>query len=115
MEAGAYCLPPDVRAGDWKGVTCGDQFTGRHREMLMELTAARLNTYRLLSSPTPVTVYRITGEQDVVPAAEVTVTYWLRVFARTDAPHPQARTVTRMASKEIARKLNEIVIRKRSF
>lgn len=59
--------------------------------MLMELIVTHLGTYHVLSSLTPVMVYRIMGERDVLLIAEVTVTDWLRVSIRVEATHPQAR------------------------
>lgn len=75
----------------------------------MELIAAHLNTYHLLSSPTLEMVYRISGEREVVLSWEATVTDWVHVYVRTGNMHPQAREVTREGADEIARKPKETI------
>lgn len=50
------------------------------------------------------TVYRITGEGDLVPAAEVTVKDLLRLLVEEEATHAQAPAATRNALLDITRK-----------
>lgn len=90
-------------------MTQTDSFMGCRRDMLMDFICAHLGTYHLLSLPTPVTVYRTTGDRDVLAVEEVTVTDWLCVLVRTEFTHPQARAV-RMTPKEIIRKPKETVL-----
>lgn len=72
--------------------------------MLIEIIAIRLGTDSLLVSPIPVTVYRITGERDRVPAAKVTATDLLRLLEMEEAIQPEARAGTRKTLYQIARK-----------
>lgn len=65
VQAGPYALSPDVQGDNRKRVTCTDRFTTSRRGMLRELIAAHPSIYHVLSSPTPVTLYRISGERDV--------------------------------------------------
>lgn len=90
-------------------MTCTDRFTGRRRDIVMELIPYHLGTHDLLSSPSPVTAYCTTGKRDEDPASKVTATDWLRVFNRTEVTHPRARAVTTKALNKNVRKLNEII------
>lgn len=108
-EAGTCCLPPDVRVDDRKCLTCTDRLAGRRRGMLRDFIAAHIGTYHMLSCPTPLTVYRKSGERNVILGEPDTVTGWLRVFVETEAVLRQARAVTRESPNEIARKPDETV------
>lgn len=90
-------LPPDLRANNRKWVTCTDQLTGHRRDMLTGSIAAHLGTCNMPSSPTPVTVYRMTEERDVVPASNVAVTEWPRSWLGRASPTPKrARSPERL-------------------
>lgn len=82
---------------------------GRRRDMLTGFIAAHLGIHCLLSPPTQVTLYRITGEQDVGPTSEVTTAHSFCVFVGTEATHLQARVVTRKALSVITRRPDESV------
>lgn len=55
------------------------------------------------------TVYRITDERDLIPAAEVTSTDLLRLLVKEEVIHPQACVATRNAFDEIIRKADEMI------
>lgn len=71
VKAAAYCQPPDAQTDNRKWMIYTERFTGRHRDMLMEIIDAHLGTHHLLSSPTPVTLHRISGEREVVLAEDL--------------------------------------------
>lgn len=55
------------------------------------MIAISVDTHRLAFLPTPVSVYRITAEWDLVPAAEVTVRdlHGLMVWEKANDPQAQ--------------------------
>lgn len=59
--------------------------------------------------PHPVTVYRITGQRDGVPASEVTATDRLCLLLEIEAIHTQARAATRDALSEFTRKPKDTI------
>lgn len=86
---------------------CTDRLSGRRRNLLMELIATASGIYHLFSPPSVVTVYRITGKRDHVPASEAVSSDCLRFFVTTETTKPQARAATRYYFNEIARKPND--------
>lgn len=101
-EAGAYRLPLDVRADNQNTVSCTDGFWERRRKPLTELIGINLDIYHRLLFQTLVMINRVTWERDDVPASEVTATYWLHAFVRTESTHAQARAATGDASIEFS-------------
>lgn len=111
MKAGAYSLLQYVREDHQEWVTCTNWYAVRCRNMLMDLISTPSSKNHLLFSPTPMKMYYITGERDLVPTSNVMVTSWLclRVFVRTKITRPQARAITRRAGNEVVRKSNKTV------
>lgn len=66
-----------------------DQVVGRRRNILGGSIAPYLSTSNVLAPPAAITVNRISGELDDVPAAADTRTVWLRAFVRTELTHPK--------------------------
>lgn len=81
-DAWAHRLPADEPTNSGKRVTPIDRFSDRRRDLLIEMVATYLDTHRFFLSPTPVIVYHITGERDLVPAAEFMVKDFLRLLVR---------------------------------
>lgn len=96
-----------LRGGKW--VSRRNQFSGPRRDLLMEMIATHRGTHRLFISPTPITVYRITGERDPVPPCQITVTYLPRLLVGEETTYPQVRVTARNAVNEITRKPRETI------
>lgn len=96
-DTGVYRLPVDqlVEREGWAIIP--KQYSGRRRDLLIELIATHLGTHQLFFSPTSITVYRITGERDQVPPKQVKATGSLRSLVAEEAANPQARTITKNA------------------
>lgn len=102
-NAGAYQLLVDRHVGRETWVIRTDQYSGQRRDLLVEWIATHLGTHRLLFSPIPIRVYGVTGGRDQVPPDEMMAMDLLRLFAREEATHYQARTVSKNALNRIVR------------
>lgn len=67
-DAGRYRLPLDIRTENEKCVTCADRFLECRRDPLIDYIDNNLGTHHLFSSPTLLSVFRITGERNDIPA-----------------------------------------------
>lgn len=102
-NARVYLLPADQSTDSGNWVNSTGKCSGRRRHLPIEIIATYLGIHWLSSSPKPVTAYRITGECDLIPEAEVTGTDALRSLIGEEATHLQGRGTTRDAIHEIVR------------
>lgn len=85
-----------------------DRFSGKRCDLPIEIIATHLETPVVHVSPLiAVTVYRITGEHDLLPASEVTATDILRLLEGKEVTQPQADESTRKSLTGITRKPKE--------
>jgi len=99
-------LEPDLWInGRW--VTVADSETPRRVELLTDLIQEYLSVSNQLASAEMVTVYRISGEVESIPRAQVTATDWLRLLVREHALSAGAVTFARSALDNLQRKDNE--------
>lgn len=73
-DAGAYSLLADQPTESGMSLTRADRFSGRRHNLMIEMIATHLGTCGFFFSSTPVTVYRNTGERDLIPAAQARAT-----------------------------------------
>lgn len=109
MDVGAYRLPSDVPAERGKWVTQTDRLSGHGHDLAIKVIATHLGTHRAFFAPTPVTVYCIMTQRDIMPTSEVPGTDWLRLFVRNEATQSPACAATRDALNGITRKPSETI------